>query len=516
MWSVARPGRRTLAGHRGAEGQKLSIFRKSKTEPEVPVERDPSKARLWFDRAGTVADSRQYDYAIECYINGLRHDPGHMASHEALRDVALKRKVGGGKPAGLTERLKSSGTDAIDKFLGAEKLWAKDPLNLAHILQTMKLAVAADNAAPDVGLNEFAYWVGQIILENNEVSKKPDKAVYIELRDLLAAIEAYDAAVQACRLAVQEDPNNTVLLNELKDLEAENTLKQGGYTGTEGGFKEAVRDMDKQRELGQEDAITKSEAMIEQILERRRAEHEQNREDITGLQKLIDALLQMGGPGAENEALGLIEKAHEQTGEYQYKVRSGDLRMKQMARQQKELKAACDAAPQDEKAKTDLESHYSKRMNFELEQFTERVQNYPTDSGLKYQLGVRLFAFKKYDDAIGAFQQSKSDPKHRANSHEYLGRCYLARGWFDEAVDTFRQGIELHPLSDDRLGKELRYQLMSALENAAKKNKSQDQARDAQKIASQLLQTDINFRDIRVRIDSIRDLVENLQSSERK
>jgi len=500
-----RPGR-----HRD-EGRKLSIFRKSKTEADVAIERDPSKARSWFDRASDVADSRQYDYAIECYISGLRHDPGNMAMHEALRDVALKRKVGGGKPAGRIERMKASGSDAIDKFLSAEKLWAKDPLSLAPMLQTMKLAVAVDKESPDVGLNEFAHWVGQIILETNAVTKMPDKAGYIELRDLLADIEAYGLAVQACKLAVQADPKDTMLLNELKDLEAENTMKRGGYTGSEGGFKEAVRDMDKQRELDQEDAITKTEAMIEQILERRRAEFEEDPNDIVRLQKLTDALLQKTDQESENEAIELIEKAHEQTGEYRYKVRIGDIRMKQMVRQQKELKAALDADPKDENAKSRLESHYRKRMKFELDQYSERVQNYPTELGLKYQLGIRLFAFKKYDDAIGAFQQAKSDPKLRAGAHDYLGRCYLARGWFDEAVDTFRLGIELYPHNDDRLGKELRYQLMTALENAATKNRSPDQAREAQKIASQLLQTDINYRDIRVRIDSIRDLVESLQ-----
>ena len=489
----------------------MALFRKNKPQENEPVERDPDKARRWFDRAGTVADTRQYDHAIECYILGLRLDPGHMPGHEALRDVALKRKVGGGKPAKLQEKLKSSGGDAIDKLLHSEKLWSKDPLNLSLILQTMKLAVAADKDSPDIGFNEFAYWVGQMILKDNQVSKKPDKAAYLELRDILTGIEAYDMAVQACRLAVQADPDDAALLNELKDLEAENTLKKGGYSGTEGGFKDAVLDMDKQRELGQEDAITKSEAMVEQIIERRRAEYEEDRNDINRLQKLIDALLQNEDPESENEAVDLMQKAHEQTGEYRYMVRMGDIRIKQMSRRQRRLKAAVDADPQDEEARTKLESHFCKRMKFELDQFTQRVQNYPTDLGLKFQLGVRLFAFKKYDEAIGAFQQAKADPKHRAGSHDYLGRCYLARGWFDEAVDTFRQGIELHPFADDRLGKELRYQLMTSLENAAKKNKAPDQAREAQKIASQLLQTDINFRDIRDRIDAIRELAESLQ-----
>ena len=55
---------------------------------------------------------------------------------------------------------------------------------------------------------------------------------------------------------------------------------------------------------------------------------------------------------------------------------------------------------------------------------------------------------------------------------------------------------------------------MAALTSAAERNKSLEQAREAQKIASQLLQTDITFRDIRERIDSIRGLVDQLQAAE--
>ena len=461
-----------------------------------------------------MAAARNYDYAIECYITGLAFDPGNCPIHEDLRDVALKRKVGGGKPAGIKERLGSSGSDAVNKFLHTEKLWAKDPLSLSLMLQTMKLAVEADRAEPDHSINEVAYWIGNMALENTQTSKKPDKAAYVELRDMMTAIEAYDKAVLACRIAIQLDPNDNDLINDLKNLEAENTLQQGKYTGEAGDFRDSVRSMDKQRELAQEDAITKTDSDIEQILERRRMEHEAAPEDLAVLQKYIDALLQQDTEENETTAIKLLTAAHDRTNEYRFKVAIGDIKMRQMARALRRLKTAATKDPEDSDLREKFESLYRIKMKFELEEYTQRVANYPTDLALKFQLGVRLYAFKRYDDAIGAFQQAKSDPKHRASAHDYLGRCYLARSWFDEAVDTFRQGIELHPLGDDKLGKELRYQLMAALTSAAERNKSLEQAREAQKIASQLLQTDITFRDIRERIDSIRGLVDQLQAAE--
>lgn len=490
------------------------IFRKNKSDDSGPgdFQRDPRKARAWFDRGAAVADTRQYDYAIECYFNGLKHDPGNCEMHEALREIALKRKVGGGKPAGLTERLKSAGNDPLGKLLHSEKLWAKDPLNLAFMLQTMKLAVAADKSMPDESLGEVAYWIGNMVLENNQTSKKPDKAAYLDLRDVLSDIHAFDKAVLACQLALQLDPSDTKLQQELKDLEAENTLQRGRYTEEGADFRDSVRDMSKQRELEQEDSITKSEVVMDQILDRRRMEYQQDPSDMTRLQKLVDALVQLDLEKTENEAIQLIQKAYEETSQYRHKVRIGDIRIKQMGRRIRDLKSRLGKDAKDDQIRAKLESEVREKMKFELAEYTERVQNYPTDLSLKFQLGQRLYAFKKYDDAIGAFQQAKNDPKHRAASHDYLGRCYLARGWFDEAVDTFRQGIELHPVADDRLGKELRYQLMAALQKAASQNKSLDQAREAQKIASQILQTDITFRDIRDRIDQIRQLVDSLQN----
>ena len=489
----------------------MALFRKSKPDENNDFQRDPRKSHSWFEKASAVADTRQYEFAIECFISGLRHDPGNRNAHEQLREVALKRKVGGGKPAGLTERLRSAGNDPINKFLHGEKLWVKDPLNLQLMLQTIKLAVAADKVAPDDKINEIAYWIGTIILEGNQTSKKPDKASYLKLRDLLVQIGAYEKAVMACRLALQLDPQDTTIQNELKDLEAENTMQEGRYADGDVDFRASVRDMDKQRQLGEEDAITKTESVLEHIIQRRRTEYEQEPADTNRLHKLVDALLQKESDQTESEAIQLLQSAHEQTGQYRYRVRVGDIRMRQMARQFRLLKKAADAKDADPQARGKLESLYRQRMQFELDQYTERVKNYPTDLGLKFQLGMRLFAFKKYDEAISAFQQAKVDPKHRALAHEHLGRCYLAREWFDEAVDTLRQGIELHPLTDDRLGKEMRYRLMDALARAAELNNSPEHAREAQKIASQLLQTDINYRDIRQRIDALRQLADRLQ-----
>ncbi|MFP4143797.1 MAG: hypothetical protein ACOCTI_02550 [Phycisphaeraceae bacterium] len=490
----------------------MSLFGKSGKDSDAVGKRDLRKAHRFFEHAEAVAEARNYDYAIECYVSGLRHDPDNIDRHEALREVSLRRKVAGGKPAGLGEKFKSGGPTPLDKMLHAEKLWSKDPLNARHGLNMMKWAVETTEQDPSLDLGEVVYWAGKLVMEL--VQSKPDKSTYVQLRDYFAAVGAFDQAVEACRNALRMSPNDDKLQHELKDLEAENTMQQGGYSSgedvEEGGFRKFVRNREKQRALEQEDAISKTASAVDEMIARRRAAYEEAPEDVERLVKLVDALVQKESDEAENEAIKLLQQAQEQTGQYQYKVRIGDIRMKQFGRQMRELRRVAEKG--DEQAKQKLQELARKRLAFELQEYQERVKNYPTDMSLRFQLGRRLYQARQHDEAIGAFQQAKQDPKYRAASHEYLGSCYLTKGWNEEAIDTLRQGMEAHPEDSDKLGMNLRYLLMEALERTAREKEDPDLAEEAQQVASQILQTDISFRDIRERMEKIRELRNELQA----
>jgi tetratricopeptide (TPR) repeat protein len=498
----------------------LAFFKRSSTKgngngeadkdapaPEQGFKRDPRKAERFFEHARTVADTGNYDYAIECWINGFRHDPDNIGQHEALYDAAKRRKVKGGKPAGFGEKLKSGGKDPIDKMLHAETLLAKNPTDVSLMTEFMKRCVEADDAVgQDINLGEVALWIGTIALEWNQQTKN-DKKIYLTLTDLFAAVDQFDKAVEACRHALQQDPGNAQLMQQLKDLEAENSIKAGGYGKR---FTEAIRDADGQRATEEEQRVDKTESAVDRMIERRRAELEEDPQDLDKMQKLVDALVQKQSNESEAEAIKLLKDAWESTGQYRFRVRMGDIQMRQITRYLRGLRAKVQQTPDDAELKQKFNESVKKQVAFELNEFTDRVKNYPTDMSLRFELGRRLYAAGRIDDAISAFQQAKADPKNRAAAHEYLGRCYIHRGWHEEAIDTLRHGIEAHPLVDDRLGKELRYLLMDALEAGARRTNSADQAKEAQRVGSQILQTDINYKDIRVRVDKIRAFADEL------
>lgn len=481
---------------------------------------DPRKARKFFEHAETVADARNYDYAIELYVSGLRIDPDNLPKHEALHEVAKRRKVAGGKPAGFMQtklgKFKGGGT-TIDKMLQAEKFWAMDMLNAQHATEMMAQAAAADREHESLHMAEVAYWCGSIALELHVQSGKVKKGdpILRALVENFTAIGAYDKAVEACRHLLRMDQTNTPLMQELKNLEAENTMQQAGYGSEEkveeGGFRKFVRDADKQKALEQDDSITQMRSRSDEIIARRRSELEEDPEDLDKRQKLVDALLAKETHEAESEAVELLKQSWEETGQYRYKVHMGDVQIKQYNRILRQLRAQLKESPDDAKIRGKYDEARKKQLAFELKEFEERVKNYPTDLALKFEYGRRLHAAGQLDEAIGMFQQAKQDPKHRAVAHQYLGDAYLRKEWLDEAVDTLRQGIEQHK-AEDRLSMEMRYTLMNALEKSAQKNNDLEQAQEAQKVASQILQTDISYRDIRDRAENLRQLVDQMRT----
>ncbi len=475
--------------------------------------RDVRKARPWFERAKSMSDAQNYDYAIECYVSGLKFEPDALAQHESLHEVARKRKVSGGKPPGWGKKSPVRGRSHIEKMLESEWQFAMDPTHAAAALKVMEEAMAATRDKDEqIDLTEVAYWVGGLAIEANRAAKRPSKYTYLKIRDLYAELGAFDKAAEACGLAVQMDPNNGQLLREYTNLQAETTMMKGGYGGEEGGFRGAIKDADKQQRLEQESQIVKTDEVKDQIIARLRAEYEDNPEDTQRLDKLVRALRDKEEKPAEDEAIKLLETAVEQTGQYRYKMQIGDIRMKQFTRALREAKRQAEANPDDPSPVEQVKRIATAQLKYELGEFTERVKNYPTDMGLRFQLGRRQLALQQFDDAIGSLQQAKSDPKHRSAASIYLGQAFAKKGWLDEATATYRAAIEDFAGSgDDRVLLELRYQLMDALEQKARREENREIADEASKIASQIAQVNINFKDIRARVDALKQLNNELK-----
>ena len=94
-------------------------------------------------------------------------------------------------------------------------------------------------------------------------------------------------------------------------------------------------------------------------------------------------LLKIEDESYENEAIAVLDKANSQTGSYQFKMRIGDIRIRQMTRRYRKLEKSGDKKAAVQQARMQLA--------FELEEYIERAANYPTDLAVKYELGRRQY-----------------------------------------------------------------------------------------------------------------------------
>lgn len=502
----------------GASDGDADDKKKKKPEKKTPEEleaekRDLRKARKFFEYAKTVADSRNFDYAIDCYINGLRHDPESMTHHDALYDVAKRRAVAGGKPAGFKDKSKhSGGKTATERMLNAEFLWAKDFTNPTLALQVMEHAAAAENW-------EVGYWVGQIAFEFAQKQKRPNKIMFLKLTDNfeeLGGIEGYAMAVETCKIAAQLSQGDMALLKRVQDLEAEKMM-QVSKVGQEGSEVSTVaKDIEGQKKLERADQVAGSEEQVAQRMNDLRKAHEEKPDDIDLVNKLIRGLVGTDDPDHEVEAMTLMEAALEKFGQSRYKIMIGDLKIKQMKRYDRELRAKLVDADEEGKAQlTDLiKKAAHDRLQFELDEYTNRVKLYPTDMGLRFDLGVRQFAVHAFDDAIASFQKAQNEPKRRAWALRYLGECFARKDMHDAAADTYHRGIEVHPYGDDRLALELRYELVKTLFAKASNENHMPSAEEARQLASSIAQIDFNYKDIGEWVDRTRKLTDTLREGQ--
>ena len=455
-------------------------------------DKQAGQGKAFFDRADQVADTGNWDYAIEMYLNGISREPTNMErGHRKLREVAMKRTATGGKKPGMMEQIKRlASKDPTTGLVNAEYLLAKEPGSVKYMSQTLKAARRLD-------IHELIKWICDILLESQRQTDKPDKDLYKTLIASYRSIEDYSFAVECCKRALEISPDDGALSDELMDLSARDTIHKGKYD-QEGEFQRSMKDVDKQIELGQADSMVKSDDYLQKQIERAKIEYEADSAVPGKILSYAEALLKFEDESHEAQASEVLKKAHTDTGQYQFAQKIGDIKIRQLTRKYRELVAAGD--------KEAIAAHARKQLQFELAHYKERAENYPTDLALKYELGRRQFLAGQYDDAIGSLQRAQSEPRRRIQAISYLGQSFAKKGWLSEAVETFRRAID-KDLPEERI-KDLRYHLGEVLAKMGELQEAKDQF-------SIVAQIDFNFREVRKKLDDLRKkIAESEQSGE--
>ena len=457
---------------------------------------DRTKAAKWFQRARELGEKRQFDYAIEYYVNGLEFWP--EAVEEAckpLHGCAVARRQTGGKKPGLKDTMKRSMNDKDAKrgLLNALWLFGRDPDNLNYLEGVTKNAFR-------LHAEDTAFWMSSVLQKGLETAPKVSSKQFQALTQLLEdmgdraverdevpfAVEIYQKGVDVLNLWRRRVPKDSVE-TAIKNMSSKLTITKGRYQKGE-SYRESILDSEEQQDLHDEQRSIQSEDRVDVLIQKALREHEAEPANAEKLKHLADMLCRRERDDDETQAIGILIKAHQESQNYRWKQLADDIRMKQLGRNVRSAVKSGDQAT--------VKEHRIAQLRFELGVFKERVERYPTDNRMKFELGVRNFQAGRFDEAIPLFQVARSDPRNRAACGAYLGRCFFRKGYQDQAIPTLQDAIAAHDCSDDEMAKSLLYWLGRAEEAASK-------TENARKTYGKILQLDYNYGDVRARLDGL-------------
>ena len=445
-----------------------------------------------FARAEQATQRNNFEYAFRLYLDGLRLNPRDLEQgHKGLYNCALRRR-NTGKSGGLGAMLGKFKT-GMSQMLGRQKdtlmnvlsSLAHDPQNVLLLTQMMQLARRQE-------FIDVAIYYGELAAEETLRSKKPQKQIFTTLADLYESRQQFQKAVDSLATAIKIDPSDRALDKRARDMAAQASIQDGKLESVT-DFHDIIRDKGKAVQAAQQQVVRTREQLDAQY-EELKAALDADPKNSAKILALADCQARRGNL---DDAIRFLQSALDSTGEYRFKARMDDLRMAEDRRLLREIDEQLQAEPGRTDLKAKRQEIVAARDPFELAVYLERLQQYPTDMGIRYELGIRQYRNAGYDDAIVSFQTATRDPKRRIQALNMLGRCFYAKKLYQEAQGQFETAIQQYELASDPLGKELRYHLATCFE-------AQGKAPQAIEWYSAIVQQDYQYRDAAKRLEALR------------
>jgi tetratricopeptide (TPR) repeat protein len=489
----------------------LAIFGKNKDgednssgDDSRGFEVNPPKAKAWFTQAKTVQETGNYDYAMNCWLSGLAFDPTNMDALEGFMNAAIAL-ANAPKSKGPSKETQKAvvGKGAVYKYTGALLAWGAKPSSAGH-------AVKAAISAGDIELSEPAYFIGEQALRLTLADPKVKKDSLVRLMNAMEKAQAFDLAVRAGEAAVRLDPSDNALDSRVRNLAAQATIGKGGFDSG-GGFQDNVRDKDKQKMLDDADRITKTDDVKDRLLVAAKEDFDSRPDDIAANKTYIKRLMERGKPADEKIAYNVSLKAHKSTGHLSFMQQAMEIELRVLRRKVTGIKAkaedgnteAAELLPKWQKG------YFAKQVEFQK----WRTEAFPTDNEPRYQLGKLYFDAEMFKDAIPLFQKSQAENRYKASSLAMLGESFGKIGLTDPAIDTLKQALASHSDENDDLGFKLRYTLMAMLMTKADTDKDLPTATEAEKIASGIAMSRLDYKDIQDQYVKAKALVTELRNA---
>lgn len=450
-----------------------------------------------YEKAAEAVKKRNYDYAIELFIQELTLEPNNVDARKALRAAELRKfQESGAKPeGGAGAVMKGMGSIFASVIHGLSKNHEKVMLDCEQFLKNaprhkamlLKLAEAARKAG-HVDAAIVAYEELRETDRDNVKALRGLAQLWREKNDINRSLVYYENL----KRVLPTDPEAAKAVRDLAASGATKKVEDAKAAGGEGSYRDVLKDKDEAGRLEEQGRRARTEGDIDIAIKRVQSDLEKNPADAMKFLKQLGELYIKKKD--YDKAVDSYEKAYAVKKDPQIADALGDLRLKRFDEQIAAVKEA--ATKGDSEAKGKYKSLRDQRRDYAIDEYKRRVNERPSELGLRFKLGTELYKNDMFDEAIGELQKAAGDPRNSAHARLTLGKCFEKKNLPDMAIKELERARSGSTAMDE-ITKEITYALALVLERAGKKDRA---ATELEKI----VEVDISYKDAMKRMEALK------------
>jgi tetratricopeptide (TPR) repeat protein len=456
---------------------------------EKTLNQIPRHLREQYEKGKTAFDRKNFDYAVDIFKQVLKQEPAFYDCREALRASQFKKS--GGSTTMFRKML--SGASSSPLVAKGQLALAKNPVDAIAIAEDI-LSSDPNSAAGHKLLGEAAMLcdlpkTAILSLEIGVKNSPKDEEVKKNLARAYSAAGQGDKAEAIFTELMRLHPQDIRLVQELKDISAKKTLKEGGYEALadgSGSYRDILKDKDRAVAMEQEGRQVKTEDVAQNMiagLEDRLTREPANLKLLRSVAELYEQQKNY------DKTLETYQRIVAQEGGTDASLQKviAETTVKKLNHAIAQLDPA-DPACAETKKQLQLE-----RDAFLLAEVEQRAERYPNDLVIRFDLAKLYFQTGKTREAIKEFQKAQNNPNKRIQSLSYLGQCFAQLGMNDLAAGTLQKALK-EKLVFDEEKKEMIYAFGVVLDKMGKKEESMDQFK-------LIYEVDSGYKDVADRVE---------------
>lgn len=453
------------------------------------------KAQNFTNRGRQALETGRYELAVDMLMEAVSAAPDVLETRKLLRTAQIANfkkngKVGFGAKLGyMMARQKILGLvkkgKGVEAMAEAEKLLCQNPLDADNIEAAVKAAEAAGKAEHAAISVEAAY----------ECSNK-DPSLLERVATYYTMAKRWDKVRDAYQKLSEMKPGDQRVMQLLKNAEAQATMNSGWTetVGKKGGFQALIANKEQAAKLDAANKAVVTGDDAELLIQEKLKQIEAEPKNMNARRALARIYIQ----GKRfYEAIDVLQQAIEVSG-------TMDPELDRMLSQTKvqyydqQIEALRANGQEDDAVAMEGEKN-----QFVFDDLAARVERYPNDLHLRFELGKQYFTYGYYDDALTHLQLAQKSPKDRLWALYYLAMCFLAQDQVDMGVMQLETARDAIPTMDD-LKKKVVYQLGLCAEASGDLEKAYQYYKD-------VYSSDVGFEDLSERMLAVSQAIKARQ-----